>query len=189
METTDESLVLACRRGDESAWEKLVLRYQRLVYSIPRRAGLDESLASDVFQNVFTNLVARLDQIEQPDRVQAWLVTATRRETWRLILKQKSWRRFSDGPGDDDAETIEVQDNAPLPEEELLRLERQHSVRAAVSLLDDRCRELVTLLFYSAEPPPYSDVAAKLGLPEGSIGPTRARCLKKLMRILESAGL
>ncbi|HKP13543.1 MAG TPA: sigma factor, partial [Blastocatellia bacterium] len=85
MKLSDEALVLACRRGDETAWETLVERFQRLVYTISRRAGLDEDAAADVFQNVFASLVERLDRIEQPDRIQAWLVTTAKRETWRAI--------------------------------------------------------------------------------------------------------
>ncbi|HYN88511.1 MAG TPA: hypothetical protein VER55_08265, partial [Ardenticatenaceae bacterium] len=71
MESSDEALVLACRRGDAAAWEALVRRYQRLIYTIPRRAGLDEEQAADIFQRVFEKLVAKLHEIEQPDRVKA----------------------------------------------------------------------------------------------------------------------
>jgi len=189
MERSDEAIVAACRRGDESAWESLVKRYQRLVYSIPRRAGLDEDAAADIFQNVFASLVERLDAIEQPDRVSAWLVTAARRETWRVVLNQKASRsNIIQGEGEEDP-LLEIQDDAPLAEEEMLRLEKQHQVRLAVESLDERCQQLLKLLFYSSEPPPYSKVAAELGLPEGSIGPNRARCLQKLLRILKKSGL
>src|SRR5690242_11091622 len=88
MNLSDEALVLACRRGDEAAWETLVERFQRLIYTIARRAGLDEDAATDVFQNVFASLVERLDRIEQPDRIQAWLVTAAKRESWRAVLSR-----------------------------------------------------------------------------------------------------
>ena len=64
-------------------------------------------------------------------------------------------------------------------------LEEQHRVRTAVSMLDERCQKLVQMLFYESEPPSYAEIAASLGIPEGSIGPTRARCLGKLMRILK----
>jgi RNA polymerase sigma factor (sigma-70 family) len=70
----------ACRRGDEAAWEALVERYQRLIYTIPRRAGLDKDQAAEVFQEVFTTLFEKLETIEQPERLQAWLVTTARRK-------------------------------------------------------------------------------------------------------------
>ena len=77
-----------------------------------------------------------------------------------------------------------MRDESPLPDEQLLVLEEQHQIRLAVSQLDDRCKTLVELLFYQREPPSYAEVAKVLGVPEGSIGPTRARCLAKLLRLL-----
>src|SRR6185503_5850233 len=179
MDLTDEALISACRRGNESAWETLVKRYQRLIYSIPRRAGLDEFSSAEVFQNVFASLVGKLGQIEHPERLHAWLVTTARRETWRIIRSQKKLPVTEADQG----EMIELPDDAPLPDEALLRMERQHKIRNAVEALDERCRNLVDLLFYRSEAPSYSEVAAALGLPEGSIGPTRARCLQKLLRL------
>lgn len=188
MNLSDEALVLACRRGDETAWETLIERFQRLIYSIPRRAGLDEDAAADVFQNVFTSLVERLDRIEQPDRIQAWLVTTAKRETWRAVLNRNESR--SAAADDESEEDIldRLPDQARLPDEVLLQLEKQHAVRTAVGSLDERCNQLLTLLFYRAEPPAYAGIAALLGISEGSIGPTRARCLQKLMRILKESG-
>jgi len=76
-------------------------------------------------------------------------------------------------------------DNAPLPDQALMQLEEQHRIRVAVSALDPRCQRLLTMLYYQPEPAPYSEVAIALETSEGSIGPTRARCLKKLLRALE----
>ena len=81
MAQSDEELLRACRRGDEAAWEALVRRYQRLVYAVPRRAGLDEDAAADVFQDVFATLLENVGAIEQPSRLHAWLVTTARRKT------------------------------------------------------------------------------------------------------------
>lgn len=185
---TDEELLEGCRRGDAAAWEALVKRYERLIYAVPRRAGLAEDLAAEVFQEVFTTLFEKLDDIEQPDRLQAWLVTTAKRKTWRLIgNRQTAAARRSSGNDDDpDAELRALPDNAPLPDEVLVRLEEQHRVRAALAALDERCQKLLGLLFYRPDPLPYSEIAAAIGAPEGSIGPTRARCLQKLMRQLET---
>jgi len=74
-------------------------------------------------------------------------------------------------------------------EDDFLALESQTLVRAALALLDGPCQQLLTQLFYAEPRPSYTEIASMLALPEGSIGPTRARCLEKLMRILEKMGL
>ncbi|MCK6626264.1 MAG: sigma-70 family RNA polymerase sigma factor [Anaerolineae bacterium] len=187
MDPSNEELILGCRRGDGAAWEALIERYQRLVYSIPRRAGLDEDRSAEVFQRVFGKLVEHLDRIEQPDRIGAWLATTARREMWRLSQRESTTQPLNGG--DDPDDTInELPDDAPLPDEALLQLEEQHTVRLAVAALDERCHRLLTLLFYRPDPPPYAEVAAALEMSEGSIGPTRIRCLQKLRRLLDGLG-
>jgi RNA polymerase sigma factor (sigma-70 family) len=188
MNVSDEVLVLACRRGDEKSWETLVDRYQRLIYAIARRAGLDEDASADVFQNVFATLVEKLDRIEQPDRLQAWLVTTAKRETWRTVAKQRVTRPPASDTGEADDPFDKIPADSPLPDEEIQKLQEQHAVRMALGALDDRCNRLLTVLFYTSEPLPYSEVAVRLGVSVGSIGPTRARCLQKLLRILRDAG-
>ena len=190
MHPSDGKLVLACRRGDPEAWEGLVNRYQRLIYSIPRRSGMDEDQAAEVFQRTFVKLLEHLDRIEQPERIRAWLVTTARRETWRLIRQQRSEESFSDTDDADSEISHEtVSDDALLPDEALERLEEQHLVRTAIAAMDERCRKLLALLYYRPDPPPYAEIAATLDMPEGSLGPTRARCLQKLLRLLEGLGL
>lgn len=184
MDDSDLELVLDCRRGDQLAWEKLVRRYQRLVYAIPLRAGLSEDEAAEIFQDVFTTLFEKLNDIEEPERLQAWLVTTTRRRTLRTISQRPRQTSLDDQETDSAQEAGTVRDESPLPDEELMVLEEQHQIRLAVSQLDDRCKTLVELLFYQREPPSYAEVAKVLGVPEGSIGPTRARCLAKLLRLL-----
>lgn len=183
METSNETLIQACRWGDPLAWEALIMRYQRLVYSIPRRAGLDLDRSAEVSQRVFEKLVKYLDRIEQPDRLGAWLVTTARRETWRLSQRETATQPLPGADGEDEANELPCE--ALLPDEVLLRLEEQHAVRTAVGELDERCRCLLTMLFYRPEPPSYTEVAAALAMTEGSIGPTRSRCLQKLRRLLD----
>jgi RNA polymerase sigma factor (sigma-70 family) len=184
-QTSDEGLILACRQGDENAWNVLVNRFQRLIYTIPRRAGLDEDHAAEVFQSTFAKLLENLDRIRQPECIQAWLVTTARRETLQLIRRQSTEQSviYTDDPeGTHTPETIP--DDRPLPSEELERLEEQHIVRMAIQNMDARCRCLLELLYYRSDPASYSDIAAALDMPEGSLGPTRARCLEKLRRLL-----
>jgi RNA polymerase sigma factor (sigma-70 family) len=187
VERSDESLLDACRRGDEAAWEALVARYQRLVYGIPRRAGLDADSASDVFQTVFVRLVAALETIEQPDRLRAWLVTTAKRETFRVIRKNRAQPALLDDIAETGGATPEPVDEGLPADKAFEEVETRDEVRRALDSIDERCRELLGLLFFSAEPPQYAEIASRLGMPEGSIGPTRARCLRKLLLQLENA--
>jgi RNA polymerase sigma factor (sigma-70 family) len=181
MDPTDESLVQACRSGDGAAWGALVARYQRLVYAIPRKIGLDEQACDDVFQHVFVRLLEHLDRIENPARLGVWIVTTTKHEAWRLARQARRVTTLAD----DDQSAAPLLDENPLPDEVAERLVEQHEVRIALAALDARCRTLLTALYYEPEPPSYAELAARVGLPEGSIGPTRARCLEKLRRLLK----
>lgn len=181
MEPSDEALVLACRRGESTAWDLLVDRYRQLIFTIARRAGLDEEQAADTMQRVFTILLERLDTIAQPAQVGAWLAVTTRREAWLLRRRE---RLASAGSSDRSEELAALPDEGDLPDELVQRLEVQHRVRLAVAHLDERCRRLMTMLFFQAEPQPYAEIARAMGMREGAIGPTRARCLQKLRRLL-----
>src|SRR5215213_2482773 len=109
MYDSDLQLVLACRRGDQLAWEKLIRRYQRLIYAIPLRAGLDEDQAAEIFQDVFTTLFQKLNDIEDPERLHAWLVTTARRKTWRTISK----RQLSVSADEPEYEVVAIPDETP----------------------------------------------------------------------------
>lgn len=178
----DDELVRACRNGQQAAWSTLVRRYQRLVYTVPRRAGLPDEAAADVFQTAFQRLFEHLDRLDDGSRVRAWLVTTAKRETLRLLAERQ---RIVEPAGDADDPLASVPDPAPLHDEQLAELQEQHRVRAAVDRLDPRARQFVELLFLQDEPLPYAEIARRLGIPEGSIGPTRARCLAKLRALLQ----
>jgi RNA polymerase sigma factor (sigma-70 family) len=184
MDRSDSELVAACRRGDEEAWQVLVLRYQRLIYTIPIRAGLDTDTAAEVFQFVFTKLYQSLPTIDRGDRIRAWLVTTAKRETIRLVQQAA---KVPAQVSTEDEVALETPDNLPLPVEVLQKLEEEHMVRAALEQIGERCRTLLTLLYFQETPPTYMEIAAALGIPVGSIGPYRARCLQQIRtRLLES---
>jgi RNA polymerase sigma factor (sigma-70 family) len=175
LHASDADLVARCAGGDELAWTTLVHRYRRLVYTIPYRMGLDPFDADEVFQITFMRLAERLDSLKDPSRVRAWLVTTAR----RIALNTVGRRR----PVDESEDVLaNVSDPGELPSDELERLERQQLIRIALERLGDRCRELLTHLYYPDEGGgSYEAVAEEMDIPIGSIGPTRMRCLKKLL--------
>lgn len=182
---TDAALVDACRRNEPGAWARLVKRFERLIFTVPRRAGLSQDEAADVFQNVFMRLHEHIGSLQQTDRLQAWLVTTARRETLRHLEQR---RRFPgqmpalDAGEDADAYALDqaLVDPDPLPEEVLDELQQRHRARLALESLGEPCAGLLKLLYMTEEPVPYADISVRLGMPVGSIGPTRARCLGKL---------
>jgi RNA polymerase sigma factor (sigma-70 family) len=179
----DAALVARCRAGDGSAWAALVQRYQRLVHAIVRRIGLDEHAAADVFQTVFSRLLEHLPRLTDPSRLQAWIVTTAKREA--LLQRRLGQRQVSMTRDDDDDAGAEwdLADESPIAEEALAELQQLNRMRNALDQLDQRSRDLVELLFRD-DALPYEEVSRRLGIPVGSIGPTRARCLQKLRRIL-----
>lgn len=183
----DAALVARCRDGDALAWATLVRRYQRLVYAVVRRAGLDEHMAADVFQTVFSRLLTHLPRLAQPDRLQAWIVTTAKREALRqrqVAQRTVSMSAPDDEPGVGLEETIA--DDGPLAEDALSALQQLDLLRRGLDRLDVRCRDLLLLLFADDDgPPAYGEVARRMNMPVGSIGPTRARCLVKLRALVD----
>lgn len=180
----DEQLVQRCQRGEAAAWTTLVERYQRLVYAVARRAGLDEHGAADVFQTVFQRLVEHLPRIRQADRLQAWIVTTAKRETLTQLRRQKRTTSLTPASDDDEAE-FDVPDDSPIAETALEELQQLHLLRLGLDRLDARCRDLLLLVFRDDDDAlPYDEVARRMNMPVGSIGPTRARCLGKLRSLV-----
>lgn len=182
----DASLVQRCLRGDGAAWAALVQRYQRLVYAIVRRVGLDEHAAADVFQTVFERLFQQLPRIADPSRLQAWIVTTTKREA--LLQRQRGQRTVSMTRADESHEKgseWDMADEAPIAEEALAELQQLNQLRTALDRLDARCRDLLLLLFRDEDDKlSYDEVARRMSTTVGSIGPTRSRCLDKLRRFV-----
>lgn len=183
LEKSDAELVKSCRAGDETAWNTLVDRYQRLVFAVPRRAGLSEEQASDVFQEVFLTLFEKLGEIEQPEKVRSWLVTTAKFKTWGTVRSEKGF--YSPSTEEEmEFEMATLKDNAPLAEDVLIQMEEQHLIRTAVKELEDRCRTILSMLYMSEPSASYAEVAAEIKVGETSISPLRSRCLKKLAKIL-----
>ena len=181
-------LVRGAVGGDEVAWRGLVTRFSGLVWAIARAHRLGNADAADVFQTTWLRLAEHIGRIEHPDRVGAWIATAARRECLQSL------RSSAKVVLTDDAERLDLTPAGGNPTEDAVlaaEQEKEDADRAAAlwrafSRLPSRCRELLRVLMASP-PPSYAEVAAALGLPLGSIGPTRARCLARLRE--EMAGI
>jgi len=178
----DRWLVSACLEGDHSAWEALISRYQRLIYSIPLKSRLSYDDAADIFQSVCLKLFEKLATLRDHDKISSWLITTATRECWRVAARN---RRDAQSSSNSDSDPMtDIAAAAPLADELRESLERRHAVRQAVESLPERCRELLTMLFYQADEWSYADIAKRMNMPVPSIGPTRARCLEKLKKLL-----
>jgi RNA polymerase sigma factor (sigma-70 family) len=169
------TLVMRARTGDELAWDALVERYAPLIWSLCRRYRLDGADAGDVGQSVWLRLVDQLDKIRDPAALPGWLATTTRRECDRILHTAQVPRAARHAL---DAENI-PDDQAETIEQEVLAAERHAALREAFVHLPPRSQQLIALLI---EDPPlsYAGISARLGIPIGSIGPNRRRCLDKL---------
>lgn len=178
---SDAELILACRRGDETAWNELVERFQRLIITIPRRAGLSEEQSADIFQDVFLTLFEKLNEIEQPEKIRSWLVTTAKFKTWKVVRGESTNYSL-----DDDESDIpnKLAASETLADEVLVRLEEQHIIRTALKQIEERCQKILTMLYLFDSPASYAQVALEIGVGETSISPMRARCLAKLAKIL-----
>lgn len=184
LEKSDAALVAACRRGDETAWNELVDRYQRLIITIPRRAGLSEERAADVFQEVFLTLFEKLDEIEQPEKIRSWIVTTAKFKTWGAIRGEKNFYS-PESEEEMEAEMASLPDDSPLADERLIELEQQHLIRTALKKLEERCQTILSMIYLRDTAATYAEVAQEIGVGETSISPLRTRCLKKLAKILK----
>ncbi len=184
LQKSDAELLMACRSGDEAAWQSLVERFERLISVIPRRAGLGEELVAEVFQEVFLTLFEKMNNIEQPERLRAWLVTTAKFKTWRIVSREKVGINAANNINEDDEHFFEIPDAAPLADAALIELEEQHKIRSALSALDQRCQIILTMLYLTEPAASYAAVAEKVEVNETSISPLRARCLKKMLKTL-----
>jgi RNA polymerase sigma factor (sigma-70 family) len=184
MVTSSEAgeLVRAAAAGDRRSWDQLVDRFSSLLWSIAMAYRLGRHDAADVVQTVWLRLLENLDKLRDPDRVGAWLATTARRECQRA---QAQSRRTL--PTDDDRRLEPRESGEPTPEEVALASERDRLLWAAFAQLSESCRRLLRILVVAS--PSYEEVAAALGMPIGSIGPTRARCLERLRRRLSGSGI
>jgi RNA polymerase sigma factor (sigma-70 family) len=177
-------LVTRARGGDKQAWDALVERYTPLIWSICRRHRLNDADADDVGQSVWLALVDQLDRVRDPAALPGWLATTVRRECLRVLRATRG--PLAAGPGLD-AEIL-PDERAETAEQELLAAERHAALREAFRTLPPGGQQLIAMLIQDP-PVPYAEISVRLGIPVGSIGPNRSRCLDKLRRYPAIAAL
>jgi RNA polymerase sigma factor (sigma-70 family) len=170
-------LVARVGNGDQQAWNALVERYAPVVWTICRRHRLSDADAEDVGQTVWLHLVEQLPKIRDPAALPGWLATVAQRECLRVLRAARGPLAAGYGL---DAEIL-PDERAVTAEQELLVAERHAALREAFQDLPPCGQRLIALLI---EDPPvsYVEISARLGIPVGSIGPTRRRCLDRLRR-------
>jgi RNA polymerase sigma factor (sigma-70 family) len=171
------SLFRAFRGGDETKMGELVALLTPILWQTVRAQRLDAQTAEDVVQTTWLALVRNSEAIADPQAVLQWLIVSARREAWRVVKRTDRIepREFED----DDVVTSPLD----LPEEQVLREDSDSRLWQHIAQLTERCRELLRVIAF-ADRPDYASVAESLGMPIGSIGPTRGRCLAKLRQLL-----
>jgi RNA polymerase sigma factor (sigma-70 family) len=170
-------LVSAARDGSEDALGQIVTEFSPMLWHVARAAGLSPDDAQDVVQTVWMSLLSHLDDIHTPGALAGWLATTTRREAWRVrgagrkqVPADQNW-------------LAELPDRGPGSEELAIIGDGRRALWSAIGQLTPRCQELLRIIAFVPRPD-YRAVAAELGMPVGSIGPTRGRCLAKLRALL-----
>lgn len=179
----DARLVERCLAGDARAWEALVRRHERLVYAVGRSWRLSDEDMADVFQEVFAALVKSLPRLRDARALVRWLSVTAERIARATALKR---RREHALLASDEESPLDQRagDDEPVGAD-LELLERQAMVRLAFGGLSERCRRLLHALYYEDPAPAYSELSKRLGVPIGSLGPTRARCMDKLRELAD----
>jgi RNA polymerase sigma factor (sigma-70 family) len=179
-------LVRAAAEGDQQAWDALVVRFAGLLWSISRRFWLSEADAADACQMTWLKLLEHLDSIKDPARLPGWLSTTCQRECLALLRRSGRTVPVSD-EGFLDARSAPSEGT----DHPILVADTYQTLWTAFGRLNERCQRLLRVLIADAEegPPSYQGAADTLGMPVGSLGPTRARCLDRLRKLLDTDGI
>jgi RNA polymerase sigma factor (sigma-70 family) len=173
------------QQGDRSSFDTLVEVATPLMWRTARGAGLEQATAEDVVQTVWMSLLRSAESVRDPRTVVKWLLTATKRESWKVSQRARQDRQRAAGFfGVDDEEALDLPvPPESAPDELVFADHRQRALWSHVEGLTPRCRQLIGVIAF-ADRPDYASLAESLGMPVGSIGPTRGRCLAKLRDVL-----
>jgi RNA polymerase sigma factor (sigma-70 family) len=161
------------RDGDQTKMGDLVRALTPILWHTARSSRLDSATVEDVLQSAWLTLVRKSDTIAEPVAVLQWMVVTTKREAWRVARSQARLRP------EDLESTIAPSIESQSVEDAVIRDEGHTRLWRHIEALPKRCRTLLRVIAF-ADRPDYAELAKALGMPEGSIGPTRGRCLAKL---------
>ena len=178
-------LLLRADDGDPTAWEEIIRRYSKLVFSKVHSFRLQDADAHDAMQATWLRLAENWRSVQHPEHLGGWLATVASRECLRILRQTK----HAPAPTDPvDIVADNVADPSVGPEQHVIDADTAHALRNLVGELPPRRRSVLRALF-TDNPRPYAEIAHLTGLPIGSIGPTRARALEQLRRTADERGL
>ena len=172
-------LITAARQGDEHSWRTLVHQYQPIINSVCRSYRLKSEEAADVSQTVWLKVTQCLGQLREARALPGWIKTTATRVASNVVRARKQLLYVENSIIETNDNVFGLATDDPVPDGRMLQAERRAAVQRGLATLSERHRALLTLL--AADPPiPYKQISERLGVPVGSIGPTRERCLRKL---------
>jgi RNA polymerase sigma factor (sigma-70 family) len=167
-------LFLEVRAGHRDRMDELVATLTPVLWQVARAQGLDRASSQDVVQMTWLHFLKDIERIRTPAAVVGWLVTTTKREAWRMRRAELKVEPV-DG--------YEQADESATPEETVVLDDEHRRLWTAVGTLSRRCQELLRVVAFVPRPS-YAELAGRLGMPVGGIGPTRGRCLAQLRATL-----
>ena len=167
-------VVTAARSGDEKAWESLVRHFTPVLQGVVRGYRLSTPDVEDVVQSAWMSAFSHIGSLREPDAIGGWLCVIARREAVRTLERRRHEVLVEESGFAD-------QHDGTTPESAVLEAEGRHAVGAAIERLSDRQRAVLSALL-SESAGGYAEVAHRLGMPIGAIGPTRDRALARLRR-------
>lgn len=171
----------AYQAGDRQRLSELVDLVTPLLWHTVRAQRVGHDQAEDVVQTTWLRLVHHADSIHDPRAVLAWLIVTAKRESWRVVKDARRAQPLPDADGADDVPDTSMDG----PESAALASVEGRVLWRHIASLSERCKSLLRVVAFS-DRPDYAAVAQALGMPVGSIGPTRGRCLAKLRLLLDT---
>lgn len=169
-------LVARLGKGDEAAWRRFMNDYGRLIFLVAKRMGLPQEDREEVFQSTCMSVLRFIGTLRDPEKLTSWIYSISYRHGLDLVKKNR--------PADREAVAAEIDDWTPGALELVEQLDRAARLRAAVEKLPVKCRKILYAIYLDGSNPTYEKISQREGIPVGSIGPTRARCLEKLRRLV-----